>query len=60
MFFSRFFCGFRLLIETQCNQKYIGESTLAAQIKNFLQKDSLSSQNTEKVLVVLDGEQEKA
>jgi hypothetical protein len=43
-----------------CDQKYIGENILAAQIKTFLQKVSLSSQDTEKVLAALNQEQEQA
>ena len=43
-----------------CQEKYLGENQLVEQIKNFLQKVSLSSQDTEKVLAALDGEQDKA
>ena len=43
-----------------CQEKYLGENQLIAQIKNFLQKVSLSSQDTEKVLAALDSEQDKA
>ncbi len=43
-----------------CQEKYMSENMLVEQIKNFLQKVSLSSQDTEKVLVALDKEQEKA
>ena len=43
-----------------CQEKYLGENQLIAQIKTFLQKVSLSSQDTEKVLAALDAEQEKA
>ena len=41
-----------------CEQRY-SENVLAAQIKTFLQKVSLSSQDTEKVLAALDSEQDK-
>ena len=43
-----------------CQEKYLGENQLIAQIKNFLQKVSLSSQDTTKVLAALDSEQDKA
>ena len=43
-----------------CQEKYLGENQLVEQIKNFLQKVSLSSQDTEKVLAALDSEQDKA
>ena len=44
-----------------CQEKhYLREETLAEQIKTFLQKVSLSSQDTEKVLAALDSEQDKA
>ena len=44
-----------------CQEKhYLREETLAAQIKTFLQKVSLSSQDSEKVLAALDSEQDKA
>ena len=43
-----------------CNERYISEAALTEQIKNFLQKVSLSSQDTEKVLAALDSEQDKA
>ena len=44
-----------------CQEKhYIQESELATQIKSFLQKVSLSSRDTEKVLAALDSEQDKA
>ncbi len=44
-----------------CQEKhYLREEALAEQIKNFLQKVSLSSQDTEKVLAALDSEQDKA
>src|SRR3990167_3093542 len=44
-----------------CQEKhYLREESLVEQIKNFLQKVSLSSQDTEKVLAALNGEQDKA
>ena len=44
-----------------CQEKhYIQENGLVTQIKTFLQKVSLSSHDTEKVLAVLETEQEKA
>ena len=44
-----------------CQEKhYLREELLTEQIKSFLQKVSLSSQNTEKVLAALDSEQEHA
>ena len=44
-----------------CQEKhYLREEALAEQIKSFLQKVSLSSQDTEKVLAALDNEQDKA
>ena len=44
-----------------CQEKhYLREEALTEQIKSFLQKVSLSSQDTEKVLAALDAEQEKA
>ncbi len=44
-----------------CQEKYyIQENELAIQIKTFLQKVSLSSHDTEKVLAALEQEQEKA
>ena len=44
-----------------CQEKhYLREETLTEQIKSFLQKVSLSSQDTEKVLAALDSEQDKA
>jgi DNA invertase Pin-like site-specific DNA recombinase len=44
-----------------CQEKhYLREETLTEQIKNFLQKVSLSSQDTEKVLAALDNEQGQA
>jgi len=43
-----------------CQEKYLGENQLVAQIKTFLQKVSLSSQDTEKVLAALDTEENQA
>src|SRR3989344_3981969 len=43
-----------------CQEKYLGENQLVEQIKNFLQKVSLSSQDTEKVLAALDMEEKRA
>ncbi len=44
-----------------CQEKhYLREEALAEQIKSFLQKVSLSSQDTEKVLAALESEQDKA
>ena len=44
-----------------CQEKhYLREEALTEQITSFLQKVSLSSQDTEKVLAALDSEQEKA
>lgn len=44
-----------------CQEKhYLREEALTEQIKNFLQKVSLSNQDTEKVLAALDNEQDKA
>ena len=44
-----------------CQEKhYLREEILSEQIKSFLQKVSLSSQDTEKVLAALDNEQEQA
>ena len=44
-----------------CQEKhYLREEALTEQIKSFLQKVSLSSQDTEKVLAELDNEQDKA
>ncbi len=44
-----------------CQEKhYLREEALAAQITSYLQKVSLSSQDTEKVLAALDSEQDKA
>jgi len=44
-----------------CQEKhYLREEVLSQQIKSFLQKVSLSSQDTEKVLAALDSEREQA
>ena len=44
-----------------CQEKhYLREEALTEQIKSFLQKVSLSSQDTEKVLAALESEQDKA
>ncbi|KKQ23214.1 MAG: Recombinase [Candidatus Wolfebacteria bacterium GW2011_GWC1_37_10] len=44
-----------------CQEKhYLREEVLTEQIKSFLQKVCLSSQDTEKVLAALDSEQDKA
>src|SRR3989338_5525652 len=43
-----------------CQEKYLGENQLIEQIDNFLQKVSLSSQDTEKVLAALDTEENQA
>ena len=44
-----------------CQEKhYLREEALIEQIKSFLQKVSLSSRDTEKVLAALDSEQDKA
>ena len=43
-----------------CNERYISETMLATQVKDFLQKVSLSSQDTEKVLAALDSEEVQA
>ena len=44
-----------------CREKhYLREEALTEQIKSFLQKVSLSSQDTEKILAALDNEQEQA
>ena len=68
-------CGASITAETQkgfvyyrctkkkglCQEKhYLREESLTEQITSFLQKVSLSSQDTEKVLAALDQEQEKA
>ena len=43
-----------------CSQKYVREETLTDQMKSFLQKVSLTSQDTEKVLRELDKDEQKA
>jgi len=43
-----------------CQEKYLDERQLITQIKNFLQKVSLSSQDTKKVLAALDTEENQA
>ena len=43
-----------------CNQKYVREELLTEQIRSFLQKVSLPSQDTEKVLRELDRDEQKA
>jgi len=43
-----------------CNQKYVREELLTEQVKSFLQKVSLPSQDTEKVLHELDKDEQKA
>ena len=43
-----------------CSQKYVREETLTEQVKSFLQKVSLSSQDTDKVLRELDKDEQKA
>ena len=43
-----------------CSQKYIREEILTEQVKSFLQKVSLPSQDTEKVLRELDKDEQKA
>ena len=67
-------CGCAITAETQkghnyyhctkkrvaCSQKYVREEMLTEQITNFLQKVSLSSQDTEKVLRELDKDEQKA
>ena len=44
----------------RCSQKYIREELLTEQVKSFLQKVSLSSQDTEKVLRELNKDEQKA
>ncbi len=67
-------CGCAITAETQkghnyyrctkkknsCSQKYVREEALMEQVKSFLQKVSLSSQDTEKVLRELDKDEQKA
>src|SRR3990167_3480708 len=43
-----------------CSQKYVREELLTEQIKSFLQKVSLPSQDTERVLRELDKDEQKA
>ena len=43
-----------------CSQKYVREEVLTEQVKSFLQKVSLTSQDTEKVLRELDKDGQKA
>ena len=43
-----------------CSQKYVREELLTEQVKSFLQKVSLTSQDTEKVLRELDKDEQKA
>jgi DNA invertase Pin-like site-specific DNA recombinase len=43
-----------------CSQKYVREEVLTEQVKSFLQKVSLPSQDTEKVLHELDNDEQKA
>ena len=43
-----------------CQEKYLGENQLVEQIKNFLQKVSLSSQDTKKILAAFDMEEKQA
>ena len=43
-----------------CQEKYLREESLLKQIKNFLQKVSLSSHDTGKVLAALNQEEERA
>ncbi len=43
-----------------CAEKYLREDVLESQIKSFLQKVSLSSQDTEKVLTALDSDEAQA
>ncbi|MBI2639759.1 MAG: recombinase family protein, partial [Candidatus Sungbacteria bacterium] len=43
-----------------CSQKYVREELLTEQVKSFLQKVSLSSQDTEKVLHELNKDEQKA
>ena len=43
-----------------CSQKYVREEMLTEQVKSFLQKVSLPSQDTEKILRELDKDEQKA
>jgi len=67
-------CGCMITAETQkghnyyrctkkknpCSQKYVREEVLTEQVKNFLQKVFLSSQDTDKVLCELNKDEQKA
>ncbi len=67
-------CGCTITAETQkghnyyrctkkkspCSQRYVREEILTEQVKSFLQKVSLSGQDTEKVLCELDKDEQKA
>ena len=67
-------CGCMITAETQkghnyyrctkkremCSQKYVREELLTEQVKSFLQKVSLPSQDTERVLRELDKDEQKA
>ena len=46
--------------KTVCSQKYVREEALTEQVKSFLQKVSLPSQDAEKVLRELDKDEQKA
>ncbi len=46
--------------KSACSQKYVREELLTEQVKSFLQKVSLPSQDTEKVLCELDKDEQKA
>jgi predicted transcriptional regulator len=46
--------------KSPCSQKYVREELLTEQVKSFLQKVSLPSQDTEKVLRELDKDEQKA
>jgi DNA invertase Pin-like site-specific DNA recombinase len=43
-----------------CTERYISETVLAEQVKSFLQKVSLSSQDTKKVLAALEQDEKQA
>ena len=67
-------CGCAITAETQkghnyyrctkkkiaCSQKYVREELLTEQVRSFLQKVSLPSQDTEKILRELDKDEQKA
>ncbi|PIP67446.1 MAG: hypothetical protein COW93_00045 [Parcubacteria group bacterium CG22_combo_CG10-13_8_21_14_all_41_9] len=67
-------CGCAITAETQkghnyyrctkkremCSQKYVREELLTEQVKSFLQKVSLSSQDAERILRELDKDEQKA